>query len=80
MIDHEYAFRVMYHDIDQMGTMHHSEYVKYFEISSLAIILDNGIFLLFLKFLLKTAQNYTFRWAFLEKKKCYFSRRFTYYT
>lgn len=31
MIEHEYTFRVMYPDTDQMGTVHHSNYVKYYE-------------------------------------------------
>lgn len=31
MIEHEYVFRVMYPDTDQMGTVHHSNYVKYYE-------------------------------------------------
>jgi acyl-CoA thioester hydrolase len=31
MIEHEHSFRVMYPDTDQMGTVHHSAYVKYYE-------------------------------------------------
>lgn len=31
MIEHEYHFRVKYPDTDQMGTVHHSNYVKYYE-------------------------------------------------
>jgi len=28
MIEHEYQFRVLYPDTDQMGTVHHSNYVS----------------------------------------------------
>ncbi len=31
MIEHDYTFRVMYPDTDQMGTVHHANYVKYYE-------------------------------------------------
>lgn len=31
MITHEYSFRVTYPDTDRMGTVHHSNYVKYYE-------------------------------------------------
>ncbi len=31
MIEHEFKFRVTYPDTDQMGTMHHANYVKYYE-------------------------------------------------
>ncbi|MFA5419986.1 MAG: thioesterase family protein [Bacteroidales bacterium] len=31
MIEHEYTFRVMYPDTVQMGSMHHANYVKYYE-------------------------------------------------
>lgn len=31
MIEHEYTFRVMYPDTDQMGSVHHANYVKYYE-------------------------------------------------
>ncbi len=31
MIEREYTFRVMYPDTDQMGTVHHANYVKYYE-------------------------------------------------
>ncbi len=31
MIEHEYTFRVMYSETDQMGTVHHSNYPKYYE-------------------------------------------------
>jgi acyl-CoA thioester hydrolase len=31
MIEHEYSFRVMYHETDRMETVHHSNYVKYYE-------------------------------------------------
>ncbi len=32
MITHDYQFRVAYPDTDQMGTMHHANYVKYYEL------------------------------------------------
>ena len=31
MIEHDYKFRVTYPDTDKMGTMHHANYVKYYE-------------------------------------------------
>jgi acyl-CoA thioester hydrolase len=31
MITHEYSFRVAYSDTDKMGTVHHSNYPKYYE-------------------------------------------------
>lgn len=31
MLEHEYVFRVMYPDTDQMGSVHHSNYAKYYE-------------------------------------------------
>jgi len=31
MLDHDFIFRVRYTDTDQMGTVHHSNYVKYYE-------------------------------------------------
>ena len=31
MITHEYSFRVTYPDTDRMGTVHHANYVKYYE-------------------------------------------------
>jgi acyl-CoA thioester hydrolase len=31
MIEHEYQFRVAYPDTDRMGTVHHSNYAKYYE-------------------------------------------------
>jgi acyl-CoA thioester hydrolase len=31
MLENEYTFRVMYPDTDKMGTVHHSNYPKYYE-------------------------------------------------
>lgn len=31
MKEYEYQFRVLYADTDQMGTVHHSHYVRYYE-------------------------------------------------
>ena len=31
MIEHDFKFRVKYPDTDRMGTMHHANYVKYYE-------------------------------------------------
>jgi len=31
MISHQYKFRVVYSDTDQMGYVHHSNYAKYYE-------------------------------------------------
>ena len=33
MITHEHKLRVTYPDTDQMGTVHHANYVKYYEIA-----------------------------------------------
>ncbi|MDD4490169.1 MAG: hotdog domain-containing protein [Paludibacter sp.] len=33
MIEHEYQFRVAYPDTDRMGTVHHANYVKYYEVA-----------------------------------------------
>ena len=43
MIEHEYTFRVMYPDTDQMGTVHHANYVKYYEAARWELLRSIGI-------------------------------------
>jgi acyl-CoA thioester hydrolase len=43
MIEHEYTFRVMYPDTDQMGTVHHASYVKYYETARWELLRSLGI-------------------------------------
>ncbi len=43
MIEHDYIFRVMYPDTDQMGTMHHANYVKYYEAARWELFRNIGI-------------------------------------
>jgi len=43
MIEHEYTFRVMYPDTDKMGTVHHSNYVKYYETARWELFRSIGI-------------------------------------
>ena len=43
MIEHEYKFRVMYPDTDQMGSMHHANYAKYFEAARWELFRSIGI-------------------------------------
>ncbi len=43
MIEHEYTFRVMYCDTDKMGTVHHSNYVKYYETARWELFRSIGI-------------------------------------
>jgi len=43
MIEHEYTFRVKYPDTDQMGTVHHSNYVKYCEAARWELLRSVGI-------------------------------------
>lgn len=43
MIVHEYTFRVMYPDTDQMGTVHHANYVKYYETARWELFRSIGI-------------------------------------
>ena len=43
MIEHVYTFRVMYPDTDQMGTVHHSNYVKYYETARWELFRSIGI-------------------------------------
>ena len=43
MIEHKYSFRVMYPDTDQMGTVHHSNYAKYYETARWELFRSIGI-------------------------------------
>lgn len=43
MIIHEYSFRVMYPDTDKMGTVHHSNYAKYYETARWELFRSIGI-------------------------------------
>jgi acyl-CoA thioester hydrolase len=43
MIEHEYSFRVMYPDTDKMGTVHHSNYPKYYETARWELFRSIGI-------------------------------------
>ncbi len=43
MIEHEYTFRVMYPDTDQMGSVHHANYVKYYETARWELFRNIGI-------------------------------------
>ncbi len=43
MIEHEYKFRVTYPDTDKMGTMHHANYVKYYEAARWELFRSIGI-------------------------------------
>ncbi len=43
MIEHEYKFRVMYPETDQMGTVHHSNYLKYYETARWELFRSMGI-------------------------------------
>lgn len=43
MIEHRYKLRVMYPDTDQMGTVHHSNYVKYYETARWELFRSLGI-------------------------------------
>jgi len=43
MLEHEYKFRVMYPDTDQMGTVHHSNYAKYYETARWELFRTIGI-------------------------------------
>lgn len=43
MIEHEYSFRVMYPDTDQMGTVHHSNFAKYYETARWELFRSIGI-------------------------------------
>lgn len=43
MITHDYKFRVSYPDTDKMGTMHHANYVKYYEAARWELFRSIGI-------------------------------------
>ncbi len=43
MITHEYKFRVMYPDTDKMGTVHHSNYAKYYETARWELFRSIGV-------------------------------------
>ena len=43
MIEHEYKFRVTYPDTDKMGTMHHANYVKYYEAARWELLRGIGV-------------------------------------
>ncbi len=43
MITHDYKFRVAYPDTDQMGTMHHANYVKYYEAARWELLRSIGV-------------------------------------
>lgn len=43
MLHHEYTFRVMYPDTDKMGTVHHSNYAKYYETARWELFRSIGI-------------------------------------
>jgi acyl-CoA thioester hydrolase len=43
MITHTYQFRVAYPDTDQMGTMHHANYVKYYEAARWELLRSIGM-------------------------------------
>lgn len=43
MIEYEYTFRVMYPDTDKMGTVHHSNYPKYYETARWELFRSIGI-------------------------------------
>ncbi len=43
MIEHTYTFRVMYPDTDQMGSVHHANYAKYYEAARWELFRSIGI-------------------------------------
>ena len=43
MIEHEYVFRVMYPDTDQMRAVHHSNYARYYETARWELLRMAGI-------------------------------------
>jgi acyl-CoA thioester hydrolase len=43
MLEHEYTFRVMYPDTDQMGSVHHANYAKYYETARWELFRSLGI-------------------------------------
>jgi acyl-CoA thioester hydrolase len=40
---HNFKFRVAYSDTDQMGVMHHSNYLRYFEMARYELLREMGI-------------------------------------
>lgn len=43
MITYDYQFRVAYPDTDQMGTMHHANYTKYYELARWELLRSIGV-------------------------------------
>lgn len=43
MITHEYSFRVSYPETDRMGTVHHSNYARYYEIARWELFRSIGV-------------------------------------
>lgn len=43
MIEYDYKFRVTYPDTDKMGTMHHANYVKYYEAARWELLRSIGV-------------------------------------
>lgn len=43
MITYNYQFRVTYPDTDRMGTMHHANYVKYYEAARWELLRNIGV-------------------------------------
>jgi len=43
MLEHTYTFRVQYPDTDKMGTMHHSQYAKYYETARWELFRNLGL-------------------------------------
>ncbi|MHB9140861.1 MAG: acyl-CoA thioesterase [Paludibacter sp.] len=43
MIEYDYKFRVSYPDTDKMGTMHHANYVKYYEAARWELFRSIGV-------------------------------------
>lgn len=43
MITNEFQFRVTYPDTDKMGTMHHANYVKYYEMARWELLRSIGV-------------------------------------
>lgn len=43
MIEHEYRFRVTYAETDKMGIVHHSNYVKYYEVARWELFRSLGV-------------------------------------
>lgn len=43
MVEYDFKFRVTYPDTDQMGTMHHANYIKYFEAARWELLRNIGV-------------------------------------